>query len=191
MKNYIIFLSLLFINLTANAQSDFNETIRSKWGFNLGFGISSNSTSISSLRLTTPGYIKFKEGGWVRLYADFIGKTLNSLGSTDEEAISDFTLGVQVDSPIMSEFFGFYSRFGVGTTSLPDNFYDGSVVILPISFGINFYSKTYQMRQWFDPVFGIEYRRPFEINYDSEKELVNNADSLFGGEFYFNIGLVF
>ncbi len=191
MKKYISVLFIFSLSLTANAQTEFNETIRSKWGFNLGFGISSSSTSISSFRVTTPGYIKFKEGGWVRIYADFVGQTLNSLGSSSEETFSDYSVGVQVDSPIMSELFSFYSKLGVGASNLPDNFYDGSVVILPISFGVNFYSKTYETRQWFDPVFGIEYRKPFDINYDSDKEVVSNTDSLFGGEIYFNVGLIF
>lgn len=191
MKSLFALIVLLSMSFTAQAQADFSEEVRNTWGVNLGFGTAGQATSTSTLRVITPGYVKFSDGGWIRFYGDLLGRNFSAAGSTDSESLTEFSLGVQVESPVMKDMFGFYTRIGVGGASMPDAFYDGNIIILPISIGFNLYARTKETQSWHDPVIGVEYRTSVRLNYDEEKETVSNADSLLSPGLYLNVGWLF
>lgn len=191
MKKVIFFWFVLLTFIFAHAQTELNDDISSAWGLNIGLGVNSFTRSTSTLRVLSPGYVKIKHGGWLRFYADANINNLVPTTTAEDESFVELGVGVSIESPLKNDFFGYYTKIGIGTASLPDDFYDGSVMTLPIALGLNFYGGWNEKRSFWDPIFNIEYRRSFTLNYKDSKEVVAGSDALFGSGLYFGLTAFF
>lgn len=193
MKALVVALCCFLMISTAQANEELSENIRSSWGVGVGF---TNSTYVDqgvNFKILTPGYVKLSDG-WMRFFAEFGSYNL-FVTLFDDESYSDFSAGVLFESKIVNEIFNGYTLIGLGNRQVPDDYYDGSLLFIPIAFGLNFYTNSKLNngeRSAWDPVMGIEYRLPLLLNYDEDKAVGSGVDKMFkSGAFFFNVKWLF
>lgn len=161
----------VFFSTSLWAQSSENEALNG-WGFEYGAGSQSYTEGVYRFSGFTPYLFDWNDQVFARLTLDYLARDMQSF-SDEDKLTSEITISLQSENALYKDLLSSYSKIGIGTLLVNEDLYDGSLLVLPVSFGL---SALVGPEDNSGSSFFVEYRFNFLLNYDEEKSLPGSAN---------------
>ena len=175
--NRIVLLTVFFFTQFIYAK-DFRGD---SWGFSASFPTrDAYIDTQTSVRLFTPSVYSFpqkyesQESLRLRLVLDLDFRDYTSFGEFNS-AIAP-SLAVEMVTPPYMDVVSSFVRFGIGTLELDDELYDGTLINIPVSLGLNLFTGPKVEELKIDSSYFIGYSFD-NLMYDEEKSLPDQPNT--------------
>jgi hypothetical protein len=161
----------VFVSTSLWAQSSENAALNG-WGFEYGAGSQSYTEGVYRISGFTPYLFDWHDKAFARLTLDLVGRDMQSI-SDEDKSTAEITVSLQSENALYKGILSSYSKIGIGTLIVSEDLYDGSLLVLPVSFGL---SALVGPEENSGSSFFVEYRFNFLLNYDEGKSLPGSAN---------------
>lgn len=140
----------------------------SSWGFDVGFGNQPYMSQATRFGVLSPFLFSGGKSDW-RLTLDVLSKTSQSFSSA---SIAEYSLSLEANSRVYKDVAYSFVKFGVGAMDLDDDLYDGTILVVPVSLGLQVI--THSSQRYVSSIF-VDYRFMAYTNYDFDKSLPKSS----------------
>ncbi len=192
MQAFFVILVSIFVVFSASAVENRNlETTPdiNGWGFDVGFSSKPYHEYSTRISVLTPHVFSlFGDTDW-RITGDFIGnKLLDS--ALDEDEYVELAVSLESNTSLYKDVIYSYTKWGVGAVMFDDAAYDGTIINVPLSFGVQLITRNEKnlVMSYF-----LEYRFSLLNTFDEDDSLspVLEDNRVFAGMTSFGLRLIF